>query len=162
MIIRREKQIDEAAIRDVVVAAFGQALEAELVDDLRESGEVEFVLVAEDEGELIGHVLASGLQAPDERLALAPVSVMPHRQNQGVGSQLILNALEVAKRAGWKAVFLLGEPAYYERFGFSVAAASKFHTEYPKSHFMALELVPGALKELGGDVVYARPFLALR
>ena len=59
------------------------------------------------------------------------------------------------------AVFLLGEPEYYERFGFDAALADKFETEYPKPYFMALELTANALRDRAGAVMYAPPFSAL-
>ncbi len=57
-------------------------------------------------------------------------------------------------------MFLLGEPEYYARFGFSIEAAAGFETPYPSDHFMAIELQPGGLEEKG-VVVYAAPFLTL-
>ncbi len=89
----------------MVVAAFDQAVEADLVDALRESGDAVISLVAEDDGELVGHIMFSKLQAPDQCIALAPVSVTPSRQIQGIGSRLIREGLARANRDGWQAVF---------------------------------------------------------
>jgi putative acetyltransferase len=58
-------------------------------------------------------------------------------------------------------MFLLGEPDYYARFGFDVAATGKFETPFPKAYFMALELNPGFLDGQKGTVIYQMPFLAL-
>ena len=69
--------------------------------------------------------------------------------------------IERARRTGWGAVFLHGEPDYYARFGFDVAAARKFETLDPKVYFMALELDPGFLDGQKGTVIYPMPFLAL-
>ncbi len=74
---------------------------------------------------------------------------------------LIREGLARAKRDGWQAVFVLGEPEYYERFGFTAATADKFETEYPKPYFMALELTPHSLSGRTEAVIYATPFLAL-
>ena len=161
MIIRRESPLEMSAVRNVVIAAFEQSAEADLVDALRESDDAVISLVAEDGGEIVGHVLFSELQAPVQCIALAPVSVTPHRQNQGVGSTLIRQGLAQAMGDGWQAVFVLGEPNYYERFGFRAAAADKFETTYPKPFFLALELVPRSLREREGAVIYAPPFQAL-
>jgi putative acetyltransferase len=161
MKVRDETGDDIRAIRQIVAAAFNQPAESELVDALRESGDAVISLVAEDAGQIVGHVLFSKLQAPDRCVALAPVSVTPHRQNQGIGSALIRKGLLRAEKEGWRAVFLLGEPEYYERFGFSVALADKFQTPYPKPYVMALELTPHALRQCAGDVIYAGPFLTL-
>ena len=161
MLVRDEKIDDLPAVRQVVAAAFGQAAEADLVDALRQSGDAVISLVSEDNGKISGHVLLSKLRAPDRCIALAPVSVMPEHQNQGLGSMLIREGLARAKRDGWQAVFLLGEPEYYERFGFRAAMADKFETIYPKPYVMALELAPGALGNHSGSLIYADPFLAL-
>ncbi len=161
MIIRDETGNDEAAVRQVVVAAFGQPVEADLVDALRVSGDAVISLVAEDEGKIVGHVLFSKLQAPDQCVALAPVSVMPNCQKQGIGFALIRQGLAHARQDNWQAVFVLGEPEYYQRFGFDLDLAEKFETAYPKQYFMALELEPGSLSERSGTIIYALPFLAL-
>ena len=148
-------------MRRIIVESFEQATEADLVDGLRQSGDSVISLVAEEDSEIIGQIAFSKLQAPDRCLALAPVSVHPDRQNKGIGSKLIREGLARAKKAGWQGVFVLGDPAYYTRFGFSAQMADKFETEYPKQYFMALALVPDSLKERSGAVVYAPPFQAL-
>ena len=142
MIVRDETNRDAEAIRYVVEAAFEQPAEADLVEALRASGDTVISLVAEDDGGIVGHILFSKLQAPQGCIGLAPVSVLPARQNLGVGSKLIREGLARAKDAGWQAAFLLGEPDYYQRFGFTAALADKFETIYPKPYVMALELVP--------------------
>ena len=161
MKIRDETRDDASDVRNVVSVAFDQTAEADLIDALRESGDAVISLVAEEDGEIVGHILFSRLQAPARCIALAPISVTPSRQNQGIGSTLIRAGIARAKLGGWLAIFLLGEPEYYQRFGFDVAKADKFETEYPKSYFMVLELAPDSLDEISGAVIYATPFLAL-
>lgn len=161
MIVRDETRNDVTAIRQVVVAAFEREVEADLVDALRKSGDAVISLVAEDKCEIVGHVLFSKLRAPEQCIALAPVSVTPSRHNQGVGSALIHEGLARAERAGWEAVFLVGEPEYYKRFGFDAATASRFTTDYPRRYLLALELTRHSLRERAGAVVYAPPFSAL-
>ncbi len=161
MIIRDETRDDVAALRRVVAAAFGQAAEADLVDALRESGDAVISLVAEDDGEIVGHVLFSGLQAPEGCLGLAPLAVTPSRQGQGIGSRLVRAGLARARRDGWLAVFVVGESEYYARFGFEAATAEKFETQYPKPYLLALELAANSLRDRSGPVTYAPPFLAL-
>lgn len=161
MIIRDETNEDVSAVRRVVTSAFGQAAEADLVDALRRSGDVVISRIASADGGVIGHILFSQLQAPVKCLALAPVSVIPERQGRGIGSALIRDGLAQARKDGWQAIFVLGEPAYYQRFGFSVALADKFETPYPKPYFMALDLASGALDARDGPVIYAPAFLEL-
>lgn len=161
MIIRNESADDIPAIRRVICAAFDQSAEADLVDSLRDCGAIAFSLVAQDQTGIVGHVLYSRFQVPQHCLALAPVSVAPQCQNTGIGSKLIREGLARARQENWQAVFVLGEPDYYQRFGFSARMADKFDTPYPKPYFMALELVPDALKQCSGEIIYAEPFLAL-
>jgi putative acetyltransferase len=81
-------------------------------------------LVADDGGDIVGHVMAGrGQLAGREALGVAPLSVAPDRQRQGIGTALMNAVLERADVAGWPFVLLLGEPAYYERFGFEPAGA---------------------------------------
>jgi len=161
MIVRDEIIEDAPAIARAVAAAFGRAAESDLVAALREHGDVALSLVAEEAGVVVGHVLFSELRAPEGCLALAPVSVVPARQGQGIGSRLIREGLARARGAGWLAVFLLGDPEFYGRFGFSAAPAAKFATPYPRRYFLALELAPPALDGRAGPVVYPPAFEAL-
>ena len=157
---RPESSPDAQAIDALTAAAFGQRDEANLVEALRASGDIELSLVGEEVGQTVGHVLFSKLQVPEGCLALGPISVLPDRQRQGIGSSLIEAGLNHFRETQWRGMFLLGEPDYYGRFGFSREAAAGFETPYPADYFMALELVPGGLDQKG-PVVYAAPFLAL-
>mgnify|MGYP001248641355 CR=1 FL=1 len=161
MIVRAEAPDDAAEIRRVTEAAFGGAREADLVEALRAGGHMALSLLALDASEVIGHALFSPLVSPASALALAPVSVAPDRQREGIGSRLIRFGLEMMREDGWEAVFVLGDPAYYGRFGFRREMAAPFETAYPREYFMALELRPGVLAGMGGAVVYPAPFLAL-
>lgn len=176
MKIRQAGAADYTAIDNVLRSAFGQSAEAELVRALRASGDAVLELVAEAEGAaagstavdstavnstVCGQVMLSRLQAPRGCLALAPVAVMPGRQGEGLGSALIREALTWAGQGEWMAAFLLGEPAYYTRFGFSVEQAARFETEYPPQYFMVQALGGQSLGILPPQVVYAAPFQAL-
>lgn len=158
MIIREETDADIASVRKVIAAAFGQSDEAERVDALRTRGDVEIALVAEDEGAVIGHVMLSRMEMPANTLGLAPVSVRPDRQGQGVGSALIRRAIGEARNKGWSAIFVVGEPAFYQRFGFTARAAAGYKSPYPAPYLMALELTSGTLTDKGDALAYAPPF----
>jgi putative acetyltransferase len=161
MIIREAGASDYPAIHALTEAAFGWDAEAHLIAALRESGDAVFDLVADLDGKIAGHVLLSALTAPPNALALAPVSVAPDHQRQGIGSALIHHGIGRAAAAGWSAIFLLGDPSYYTRFGFSLDAAETFETDYPREFFMALELNPDALKSMPKKVEYPAPFREL-
>ncbi|MBI1237997.1 MAG: GNAT family N-acetyltransferase [Alphaproteobacteria bacterium] len=151
------------AVRYIEEAAFGQPDEANLVSALVRDGDAIFSLVAEVDGKLLGHALFSALAVIFEdrierALALAPVAVLPEHQRQGIGSALIRDGLGRAAATGWSAAFVLGDPAYYTRFGFSVEAAAPLESPYAGPHFMASELRAGALVGESGRVVYPQAF----
>jgi putative acetyltransferase len=117
----------------------------------------ELALVAEEKGKLIGHIMLSKghiVNGADkyEVLYLAPISVVLELRNKGIGSNLIKESFRLAKEMGFISVFLVGDPAYYHRFGFKSAASFGIkHThEIPDENVMAYELVAGALKDIGG------------
>jgi putative acetyltransferase len=160
MIIRDARPEDGAAIREVVTRAFGREEEAGLVDGLVRDRDAEIALVVESRGVLVGHVLLSRMTAPFRALALAPVSVSPPHQSRGVGSTMVREAIDAARAAGWEAIFVLGAPAYYTRFGFDLALAAGFASPYAGPHFMALAL-QGPLPVLTGELRHARAFADL-
>ncbi len=145
MKIRAECAGDQQAVHKLTEDAFGQPDEARLIGMLRADGDVALSLVAEADGVLLGHVLFSPMAAPVPVLALAPLSVVSHHQKQGIGALLVRKGLEMARHAGWQAVFVLGEPGYYTRFGFTTQAAEGFENPFAGPHFMALELHQSAL-----------------
>ena len=159
MNIRDERSQERQAVYDVVSAAFGRTAEAELVDGLRRDSDCIVSLVAEENGAVVGHVSLSRMEAPFRALALAPVSVAPSRQRSGIGSVLIRTAIERARAEGWTAIFVLGDPGYYKRFGFDRKLAAGFSSPYAGAHFMALSLAP-ALPATSGVLRHARAFAA--
>ncbi len=160
MIVRDETPGDHEAVRAVVSAAFGQDGEAGLVSALHQAGDAIIALAAEEDGRVVGHVLLSRMAAPFPALALAPVSVAPDRQGLGIGSALVRAALERARSEGWVGVFVLGDPGYYTRFGFSIAAAAGFSSPYAGPHFMLLALTE-PLPASEGELRHAPAFGAL-
>jgi putative acetyltransferase len=114
----------------LVAAAFGSQAEADLVDRIRASPEyvAEMALVAEIDGEIVGHVMVSGAVVRNERGSraismLSPLAVLPDRQRAGIGSDLVRSVLAIADERGEPLVVLEGSPAYYGRLGFEPAAA---------------------------------------
>lgn len=123
--IRREAPVDHAATRAVVAAAFGDEPVPELLDAMRVSSAwLDLSFVAEDAGEVVGHVSFSRgwLDAPRrlvEVLVLSPLSVRPDRQRSGVGSALVGECVRLLGRERREPlVFLEGSPRYYPRLGF--------------------------------------------
>lgn len=134
--LRAETPADIPAIHALHKAAFDGDLEARLVDALREDGEHVLSLVADCGGDIVGHLLLTELDAPFRALALAPVAVSPSYHGRGFGWQLITRAHDWAKAQGWDAIFVMGDPAYYQRFGYSVAAVGGYTCPYAGEYFM--------------------------
>ena len=156
--IHTEGPEDFASIREVHLASFPNAGEADLVDELRQSGNSKISLVAKIEGRVVGHIMCSEMTAPFPALGLAPVAVLPEHRKQGIADRLIRQAMQIAKDSTHQAMFVLGDPAYYGRFGFDAALAADFETPFAGPHFMVMPLRPGALPVKTGSVSYAPEF----
>lgn len=163
IIVRPATDADAHAIAQTVTAAFGRDDESRLVAALAASGDVAASFVAESNGTVIGHVLFSRLEAQFPALALAPVSVRPEHQRRSVGSALIEHGLSWASDRDWTAVFVLGEPEYYGRFGFTADAARGYDCPYSGPYLMARFLRPAntLADSLAGHLTYPAPFSAL-
>ncbi|MCL7475768.1 MAG: N-acetyltransferase [ANME-2 cluster archaeon] len=165
MIIRPETQDDLEKIRNINSAAFATNDEANLVDALRKSGAPLISLVAEEKGELIGHIIFSpvsleGNQPSPFIAGLGPMAAIPECKNKGVGSRLVEEGLRHCKTSGYKAVVVLGHPEYYPRFGFVPSVNYDIKSEYqvPPEIFMIKELEEFALKGFNGTVKYHQAF----
>jgi putative acetyltransferase len=165
--IRSETSEDHAAVRHVHQQAFGQSDEAKLVEWLRAASKAIIALVATNKSQVVGHILFSPVSLEPayphfNAVGLAPVGVLPEYQNQGIGSQLIREGLKVCRDAGYDAVVVLGDAAYYSRFGFSRAADYGLGNEYhADEHFMVIELREGVLNGVSGTVKYQPEFQGL-
>lgn len=163
--VRGERESDGASIFEIEAAAFERRNEANLVEALRRSADPYLALVAEERGRIVGHIVFSPVEIESSsampRVAgLAPVAVAPAHQGRGIGSALVRAGLERCREVGWRAVFLIGAPAYYGRFGFLLAAPGGFTYGDPlvDSVLQALELEPGALSGCSGRVCFHPAF----
>jgi putative acetyltransferase len=165
LVVRSERAVDVAAIDAVTREAFANhpfsnQTEHLIVRSLRSAAALTVSLVAEAEGVVIGHAAASPVQVSGERLGwfgLGPVSVAPAFQRQGVGSKLVQATLAELHAKGAAGCVLLGDPAFYRRFGF-IQHPSLHLPGAPAEHFMALAWrspVPS------GDVSYHAAFNAV-
>ncbi|MCO6455519.1 MAG: N-acetyltransferase [Pirellulaceae bacterium] len=165
--IRPEAEQDRAAVWSVNQAAFEGDAEANLVDALRDGGFAQVSLVAEVDGEIVGHILFSRVAiitkvGPVDALSLAPMAVLPSHQRQGIGSRLVEAGLEACRESGHRIVIVLGHPEFYPRFGFSSDLARRLESPFGGGEaWMALELAPRALEGLEGRVEFSPPFGAM-
>jgi len=124
--IRPEIPQDAAAIRALTSTAFASApvsagTEAAIIDALREAGALALSLVALEEGEIVGHVAFSPVHidaAAGDWFGIGPIAVRPDRQRAGIGSALMHEGLRQIREKGAAGCVLVGDPAYYSRFGF--------------------------------------------
>ena len=126
----------------------------------------ELSLVAEtNTGKIVGHILLSKVEIVSEKgtttvLSVAPLSVLPEFQRQGIGGMLLREAHRRAALLGYKAVLLLGHKDYYPRFGYRKASSYgiRFPFNAPDECCMAVELEPDGLKDVHGLVCYPNAF----
>jgi putative acetyltransferase len=161
--LRPAESDDAPAIRAVQLAAFPATAEADLAEALARDGDAVVSLVVETERGIAGHVLLSRMQVTGDgrvfrALGLGPVAVDPRVQGSGLGTALIEGALGIARATKEDMVFVLGEPDYYRRFGFSAEAAAPFASPYAGPYFMALVLRPDLVPPARGEAAYARAF----
>ena len=147
--IRNEEEQHIDAVRDILRAAFPTEAESKLVDALRANGKAVISLVAVSDEKVLGHILFSPVSTtpPGEArgLGLAPVTVHPEAQSQGIGSQLIREGLRVCKELGFDYCVVLGGPKYYQRFGFEKASAHGLQNEYGvDEEFMVIRFEKGS------------------
>jgi putative acetyltransferase len=143
--IRPERPEDVEGIHAVTVAAFLNAphtshTEQFIVRDLRRARALTVSLVAAFDGRIVGHVAASPVRISDgtpDWFGLGPVSVAPERQGRGLGSRLVREALARLRLLGARGCVLVGEPAYYGRFGFR-AEPQLTLPGVPSQYFQAL------------------------
>lgn len=171
IIIRQEKESDYQNTEFVVEEAFKNAelsdnTEQLLVHRLRECNTFvpELSLVAENKEGIVGHVLFTRIWIEGyqkwESLALAPVSVLPEYQKQGIGSQLIRKGLKKATELGFQSVIVLGHKDYYPKFGFKKASNWQIKCPFkvPDEVFMAIDLTGNSLDGKAGVVCYPPEF----
>ena len=163
--IRAEISEDIVAVRHVLDVAFGQDSEARLVEVLRRADALATSLVAVEKEQIVAHIAFSAVviesaHATANVVALAPLAVLPTHQRRGIGSVLVQRGLTQCRQLGHHAVLVLGEPAFYQRFGFVKASLHGIWCPFdaPDEAFMAAELFPGALAGHSGSVKYRPEF----
>ena len=173
LLLRSELPADRPAILALTAAAFavspvtglpveGEPEEVPLLAALFDCADYlpEFSIVAELDGEIVGHVISTrGRVGELELLGLGPIGVVPRLQRHGIGSALMTETIARANAAGERGIALLGSPEYYSRFGF--VPSTSLGVDAPDSAWGAnFQLLPLALWPGGvsGTFRYAKPF----
>lgn len=168
MRLRMTSPAEDDAVAAVHQRAFGSEIEAHLARALMHDDAYlpAFSFAAEEADGLVGHILVTRARltpddgtAPVPLLLICPLAVAPERQGRGVGSALVGHVASVARAAGERAVLVLGDPAYYGRFGFVPAGRWGLRAPYPvrEDAWQVLELTSGACDGAAGTVMTASP-----
>jgi predicted N-acetyltransferase YhbS len=173
--IRKENQKDYRTVEELTREAFWNihipgCNEHYILHLLRNSPDFipELSFVAEHMGQILGHIVYSRAVIrtdrgePIEVVCFGPISVLPYRQRNGIGSALIRNSLDAAKKMGYRAVCIYGDPRYYSRFGFRCAERYDIRTADGlfAVALLALELEQDALSGISGRFTESSVFEA--
>jgi putative acetyltransferase len=162
MKIREAHKSDFEEIFNVINSSFSTQSESDLVKQLILDDDVLINLVAESSGKIIGNVIVSKTTMEhDEGLfcgGVAPVSVLPKHQLIGIGSKLMREVIKKSKMMSIDALFLVGDPNYYRRFGFTI---SKLKNDFSVKNFQELELTENCLVNVNSKISYANAFVNL-
>jgi putative acetyltransferase len=164
IIIRNEIESDVEAISEITKAAFenhphSNHTEEFIINALRDANALTVSLVAEAGKKVVGHIAFSPVTISDGSLGwygLGPVSVLPELQKQGIGKSLIHEGLSLLKALGAKGCVLVGDPGYYERFGFR-NVPDLVVDGVPQQYFLAL---PFEENKTSGTVIFHEGFTA--
>jgi putative acetyltransferase len=166
MILREETPADAQAIHHLNEAAFATDAEAHLVDALRNNGGLTLSLVAELDGEIVGHIAFSPVVVTradgttTSGVGLAPMAVAPTHQRRGIGARLIAEGIARLRADGRSFCVVLGHAEYYPRHGFSRASDFGIRWEHPGTEevFFVQALAAGGLDGVSGVVRYRAEF----
>lgn len=166
MHIRPAKPDDAKAIFALHCLTFPDDSEARLVEALVAEGDALVSLVAELNGTIVGHVMFSRMAVTGDgremkAAGLAPVSTNPAHQERGIAAALIERGLNDLRALGVEISFVLGNPEYYARFGYSVIDALRFTSAYACPAFMVQMLDPATPMPKSGTADYAPAFARL-
>ncbi len=164
MIIRKEENKDLEAIIQVTIAAFenhpfSRQTEQFIINALRAAGALSISLVAEINGQVVGHIAFSPIAISDGTKnwhGMGPVSVLPDHQKQGIGKALVNEGLSLLKGMNGQGCALVGPPEYYNKFGFK-NHPEMIHEGIPQEVFLVL---PFNEKKSKGIVTFHKAFEA--
>nr|WP_314264084.1 N-acetyltransferase [uncultured Moellerella sp.] len=164
MLIRVEIPVDAMGIDSLLRQVFETDYEANLVRQLRKKGLLTLGVVAtNDDGKVIGYVGFTPVDVNGEDVqwvGLAPLAVAAEYQNKGIGTQLVYEGLDSLNEFGYGAVVVIGDPAYYQRFGFKLANDHQLRCSWPElqNNFMVYGLENDIIDKHTGLINYSAYF----
>ena len=163
---REATRQDWPVVRRLLIEAFGRTAESEAVESMRASRDLVAEFVAAHAGRIVAYIGFCSLNAtidgrPFRAAGLSPLAVAGEVEGKGVGTRLTVFGLENIRGLGNDGVFVLGEPGFYARFGFSGRLAERFASPWPGPRYMALEFEPGVLRGNAGETVWPEALAAL-
>ena len=157
--IREAEESDLDEIYDLIHSSFANEAESDLVRQLILDKDILINLVFQSLDIIVGNIVVSKVTfKPNVDLfcgAIAPLSVLSEHQSTGIGSQLMNSIIKKSEQMKMDALFVLGDPDYYKRFGFNV---SNIQSDYQAKHFQELELTNDCLVNVNSKVLYANAF----
>jgi putative acetyltransferase len=164
--IREENETDYDAIRIVNDQAFGTSEEGKIVENLRKVCQKTISLVATFDEKVIGHIFFSPVTIDHEEnqiigMGLAPMSVLPEFQKQGIGSMLVKEGVKRIKETDCPFIIVLGHKDYYPRFGFEKASKYDLKCQWdgvPDEAFMVIILNKSTMHGISGVAKYRNEF----
>jgi len=136
-------EADHLDISILLNTVFESSVEVRLVDRLRQTGAMAMELVAEDEQGIFGYVAFARMSAPDGYWLLGPLAIRQSYQGHGLGSRLLLRALDEARKLHPRALLAVGAQDYYTRFGFSRKAAENLEVPYSVDQTLLFPIAAG-------------------
>jgi putative acetyltransferase len=145
VIVRNETPFDIESISEITITAFrtlaiSNHTEQFIINALRNANALTISLVVEVDGRVVGHIAFSPVTISDGSpnwYGLGPVYMLPEYQKLGIGKSLVNEGLSLLKALGGKGCALVGDSAYYQRFGFK-NIPSLIHDGIPQEVFLAL------------------------
>ncbi|ASG68375.1 N-acetyltransferase [Francisella halioticida] len=161
--IRYEQLKDQELVYELIASSFETDDEEKLVRLLHTDHQSLISLVAEVDNAIVGQIILSKMVVKNNNLniyGLAPMSVSPKYQDQGIGTKLVEAVIKEAKKNNIDAIFVLGHPSYYPRFGFKPTVQYEIKCQYdvPSDVFMVLDLTQKLEFLKNQTVYYAKEF----
>ena len=162
MIIRKEEERDFVSIKMINDLAFCQSQEGNVINKVRESDTHALSMVAELDDKIVGHIFYSTaiIECNNEMIigmGLAPMSVLPEYQKQGIGKKLINESLKILKKEAVPFIIVLGHENYYPKFGFEIASKYGIKCQWdgvPDEAFMIMILDEAKMSNVKGVAKY--------